>query len=165
VDRTGELVVHAPYEAAEVDVRRWVESKLLWVHRKLLLKEQQTRMTHRLEFVSGESVSYLGRAYRLKIVERQQEALRLEGDWFKLRRCSAREALAYFRHWFIETGTPWMVRRVQAWQRKTGTDPTRIIVNDLGYHWGSCGRDGVLRRLPEKNVPDCAGFSFVFKKR
>jgi hypothetical protein len=22
-----------------------------------------------------------------------------------------------------------------------------------------------LRRLPEKNVPDCAGFSFVFKKR
>jgi hypothetical protein len=30
----------------------------------------------------------------------------------------------------------------------------------------SSGRSGpTLRRLPEKNVPDCAGFSFVFKKR
>jgi hypothetical protein len=24
-------------------------------------------------------------------------------------------------------------------------------------------RQGIIRRLPEKNIPECAGFSFVFK--
>ena len=48
VDRAGELVVHAPTETADGDLRRWVESKLLWVHRKLLQKSELTGNHHRL---------------------------------------------------------------------------------------------------------------------
>ena len=145
VDRAGELVVHAPTDTNEPDVRRWVESKLLWVHRKLLLKEEHPYVAHRLDFVSGESVSYLGRAYRLKIVERQREPLRLDGEWFWLRRCGPEQAAGYFRQWFIDTGTPWLERRVKAWKRKTGTNPSGIVVSDLGYNWASCGKDNVVR--------------------
>ncbi len=145
VDRAGELVVHVPTETADVDLRRWVESRLLWVHRKLLQKEEQAGLKYQLEFVSGESISYLGRAYRLKVVERQQEPLRLEGEWFRLRHCSPVEAVSHFRQWYIASGTPWLERRVKTWQRKTGTVPARIAIDDLGYHWGSCSKDGTLR--------------------
>jgi predicted metal-dependent hydrolase len=145
VDRAGELVVHAPTEAGEADLARWVESRLLWVHRKLLLKEEQAGPAQCLDFVSGESISYLGRAYRLKVVEQQREGLHLEGEWFRLRSCAPEQAVRRFRHWFIETGTPWLERRVGMWQRKTGPEPAGIVIGDLGYHWGSCGRDGTIR--------------------
>ena len=145
VDRAGELVVHVPADTPEAVLRRWVESKLLWVHRKQLLKEEQAGLAHHLEFVSGETISYLGRTYRLKIAEDQPEALRLEGEWFRLRPCVPDEAASLFRRWFIDAGTPWLKRRVRSWQRKTGTAPSRIIMGDLGYRWGSCSRDGTVR--------------------
>jgi hypothetical protein len=49
------------------------------------------------------------------------------------------------------------------------TGQGEIIVH-LGQAAGQANLDGAvrssqIRRLPEKNVPDCAGFSFVFKKR
>jgi predicted metal-dependent hydrolase len=39
VDRNGELVVHAPCSAAQEELTSWTRTKLLWVHRKLALKE------------------------------------------------------------------------------------------------------------------------------
>ncbi len=145
VDRAGELVVHAPTETTNGDLRRWVESKLLWVHRKLLQKAELTGTHHRLEFVSGESIFWLGNAYRLKLVEHQKEPLVLDGEWFRLRRCSPEEALIHFRQWYIDTGTPWLHKRVKSWQRKTGTAPENIVIGDLGYRWGSCSKDATLR--------------------
>ena len=115
-------------------------------------------MNHRLEFVSGESISWLGRTYRLKVIEQQQEPLRLEGEWFWLRRCASGEATAHFRQWFIDTGTPWLERRVKSWQRKTGAVPARVAIDDLGYRWGSCSKDGTVRfnwhllQLPVRQV-------------
>ena len=72
VDRAGELVLHAPHSASLEELRRWVESKLLWVHRKLLAKEAYAGAPGVLEAVSGETIPYLGRNYRLKLVGDEQ---------------------------------------------------------------------------------------------
>lgn len=144
VDRAGELVVHAPDGTTKADLERWVESKLLWVHRKLLLKEEQAGLSHQLEFISGEAISYLGRNYRLKVVDCQEQPLCFDGQWFLLRRRDRGGAVEHFRQWFVDTGTPWVQKRVKAWEPKTGTSPSRVIVEDLGYRWGSCGKNEVL---------------------
>ncbi len=144
VDRAGELVVHAPEDTAKADVRRWVESKLLWVHRKLLFKEEHAGIAQHLEFVSGESISYLGSNYRLKVEDRMKEPLRFDGQWFLLRKRDRDQAERHFRQWFIDTGTSWLRQRVKTWEPKTGTAPSRIIVDDLGYRWGSCGKNDVM---------------------
>jgi len=144
VDRAGELVVHAPEDTQQADLEKWVESKLLWVHRKLLLKEEQAGLSHQLEFVSGETISYLGRNYRLKVVDRQDKPLHFDGQWFLLRKKDRSRAVELFRQWFIDTGTAWVQKRVKAWEPKTGTSPSRVVVDDLGFRWGSCGKNEVL---------------------
>ncbi|MFO7803476.1 MAG: YgjP-like metallopeptidase domain-containing protein, partial [Desulfovermiculus sp.] len=68
VDRSGELVVHAPEAATEAELYQWIEKKLLWVHRKLLQKSEQSPQAYRHKPVSGENIPYLGQNYRLKIV-------------------------------------------------------------------------------------------------
>ena len=84
VDRSGELVIHAPESSDPRELTRWTRSKLLWVHRKLLNKAEVAPRVREPEFVSGESFSYLGRSYQLKIVRGAKQSLRFDGRNFLL---------------------------------------------------------------------------------
>jgi hypothetical protein len=143
VDRAGELVAHVPTEISADELSRWVGKKLLWVHRKLALKDEAAPKMRAPEYVSGEAFSYLGRRYRLKLVERQEHPLQFDGARFTLRR-DARPAQAHFRNWYITTGTDWLKRRVETLSARTASKPRRVEVRDLGFRWGSCGRNGVI---------------------
>src|SRR3546814_19130790 len=54
VDRSGELVIHAPESSNLRELTRWTRSKLLWVHRKLLNKAEVAPRVREPEFVRGE---------------------------------------------------------------------------------------------------------------
>jgi predicted metal-dependent hydrolase len=143
VDRVGELVVHVPSGTSAEELSSWVGKKLLWVYRKLAVKEASAQKTHAPEYVTGETFWYLGRGYRLKIIDQQDQPLRFDGTSFTLRR-DARPAQTHFRSWYIETGTDWIKRRVNALSLRTATNPAHVDVRDLGFRWGSCSGNGVL---------------------
>jgi predicted metal-dependent hydrolase len=144
VDRGGELVIHAPASAGREELARWAHARLLWVHRKLALKEQTTAKVREPEFVTGESFHYLGRSYRLTVTGDTEVALRFDGRRFVLRRDARSSAFNHFRRWYIAVGTPWIRRRAALLAPKAGALPARIEVRDLGYRWGSCGKTGVI---------------------
>ncbi len=141
VDRGGELVIHAPSDVDEVDLAAWTRGRLLWVHRKLALKTEVPPRVRAPEYVSGESFAYLGKGYQLRLVSDQATALRFDGSRFLLRR-DARPADIHFRRWYIAAGKVWLPRRIELLKARTGTTPLRISIRDLGYRWGSCGRNG-----------------------
>lgn len=143
VDRGGELIAHVPAETSMDELSRWVGRKLLWVHRKLALKEESALKARVPEFVSGEAFAYLGRLYRLKLVSHQDRPLQFDGTRFTLRR-GAKSAEQHFRNWYITTGADWLKRRVEALSARSGSKPSRTEVRDLGFRWGSCGRNGVV---------------------
>jgi predicted metal-dependent hydrolase len=145
VDRSGELVIHAPENTTDHELTQWTRSKLLWVHRALVRKEELAPKLCAPEFVSGENFSYLGRNYRLKIVRQPVEPLRFDGKHFWLAAEARGQAEAYFRRWYIRTGRSWLSERTTALARKAGTEASRIEVRDLGFRWGSCGKNRVLR--------------------
>ena len=144
VDRGGELVVQAPKDLGRGDLERWVRGKLLWVHQRLLEKAKTAAEQDPPRFVSGESFSYLGRSYRLRMVQRQDVPLRLDGGWFVLRQRDRRRAKEAFRAWFIKTGTPWVATRVEFLSPRIGVQPERMELRDLGFRWGSCGKNEAL---------------------
>ena len=143
VDRAGELVAYAPMETSAEELSRWIHAKLLWVHQKLVLKQETAPRLRAPEYISGEAFCYLGRRYRLKLVGRQEQPLLFDGTQFTLRR-EIRAAEPHFRRWYIATGTDWLKRRVEALSARTGSMPKRVEVRDLGFRWGSCGKGGVL---------------------
>src|SRR5213592_1546593 len=73
VDRGGELVVHAPENTSVTELEQWTRKKLLWVHRKLAIKEALAPRTRSPEYVTGETFHYLGRGYRLAVVDQQEK--------------------------------------------------------------------------------------------
>jgi len=144
VDRGGELVLHAPNHAPADDLERWTRGKLVWVHRKLALKEQSAPKGKAPEFVSGEGFSYLGRSYRLAVVDRQEIPLKFDGWRFVLRRDARADGTEFFQRWYIEAGSPDVARRTALFTTRVAATPARTEVRDLGFRWGSCGKNGVL---------------------
>jgi len=144
VDRGGELVIHAPEDSPEQELTQWTRTKLLWIHRKLAIKEELAPRACEPEYVTGESFSYLGRSHRLKLVTQQRQPLLYDGRRFYLR-CDAREeAGRHFRNWFIAVGKEWIVTRAELIAPKIGARPARVAVRDLGFRWGSCGWNHVI---------------------
>lgn len=140
IDRHGELVLSAPPEATEEALTAFVQEKRYWVYKKLAEKAALRRPVPRKQFINGEGFAYLGRSYRLKLVDEQREALKLTGGRFQLRRDCLADARGVFIRWYSERGQVWLSRKVGEHAGRMEVAPTGVNVQDLGYRWGSCGK-------------------------
>ena len=144
LDRGGELIIHAPDNLSTEELSLWTQSKLLWVHGKLALREELISPLHDPEYITGERFGFLGRTYRLLIVKEQKEPLYFDGISFLLREDARAEGMEHFRRWYIAKGMEWVTPRIKRIAPKVGVRPERIEIRDLGYRWGSCGKNQVL---------------------
>jgi len=149
IDRDGALVVMAPADCPVQDIKRIVNEKRLWAHTKLAEKELLSGYQKTREFVNGEGFYYLGRSYRLLLVEPTSRgaappALRLHHGRFILRRDQLHRAHQHFVDWYIRQGRPWIQHRVDLLADRIGVVPSPADVRDLGFRWGSSGRGGSL---------------------
>lgn len=144
VDRAGELSITAPPDVPDEVMAEFVREKRFWLYTKLAEKETRQRAVGRSEFVSGEGFPYLGRSYRLLLVNEQDVPLKLEAGRFKLLRAFAPEGRDHFVRWYTDHATPWLRRRVNDWSTRMGVDPKGVEIRDLGFRWGSCGQAGTV---------------------
>ena len=144
VERNGALVIRAPEGATGARLEAFIHEKRTWVYRKVAEKEALRRTVPVREYVSGEGFPYLGRSYRLLIVNRQDVPLRLEAGRFRLRRSEVGQGRVHFICWYAKHGRTWLRRRVETLAARVGVDPGAVEVRDLGYRWGSCGRSRTL---------------------
>lgn len=142
VDRGGELLLTTPPGVGDADMTAFVNEKRFWIYTKIAEKEARQQPVAAKEFVSGEGLPYLGRSYRLLLVDRQEAPLKLEGGRFKLRRELAPQGREVFIRWCSEHAAPWLERRVAGWAPRMGVEPKGVEVRDLGFRWGSCGKAG-----------------------
>ncbi len=144
VERDGRLRVYVPAGTSEQELTLWIRKKLLWVYRKLAQRDARVPQRPPREFVTGESYSFLGRSCRLRLVEGQDAPIQFDGETFFLRRDARLNASQHFRRWYRLNGSPWMRERVSVLAARVGTIPRRVQVRELGFRWGSCGRDGIV---------------------
>lgn len=140
VERDGQLVLTTPPEVDEGQLRAFVQEKRFWIYTKLAEKDRLHRQVPRKEFVDGEGFLYLGRSYRLKMVDAQEVPLKLNGGRFCLRRDALPSAREHFIFWYRERARAWLSQRVAAYESIVRVVPEGVKVQDLGYRWGSCGK-------------------------
>jgi predicted metal-dependent hydrolase len=144
VDRRGELVLSAPPEVPEAKLRDFVQRKRMWVYKQLARKESLGRETPRKVFVDGEGFAYLGRNYRLRLVAESDAAVKLVGGRFVMPKALVRDGREHLIRWYCERAKPWLWGKVQNYADRMEVAPTGLRVQDLGYRWGSCGKDQML---------------------
>jgi hypothetical protein len=142
--------VLAPLETCPNKVKEQVHKKASWI-----LKQQEffisfQPLTPARKFISGETHLYLGKQYRLKVIESDIESVKLGGgfiqvslktkeDKFKieklLRRWYKQKAVSHFNKLFEESVPLY----------KDFYDGTaRLKYRWMNKRWGSCDRDGTI---------------------
>ena len=71
VERDSSVVVHAPVDVSDEKLQQIVESKRFWIFEKLHHGQKYRPLPHPpgKELVSGEAALYLGRSYRIEVVD------------------------------------------------------------------------------------------------
>jgi predicted metal-dependent hydrolase len=144
VERDGGLVLLAPPQVGDDQLRAFVKEKRFWIYTKLAAKDRLQRTVPRKEFVGGEGFLYLGRSHRLKLIDEQDMPLKLVAGRFCLRRDALPAARDHFIHWYSERAKAWLSGRVAEYQSRMEVEPAGVKLQDLGYRWGSCGKGNWL---------------------
>jgi predicted metal-dependent hydrolase len=144
VDRGGELLLFAPEGCATRVLEQFVREQRFWIYTKLAEKSILGSPVPKKQFVSGEGLPYLGRSYRLLLVDALDTPVKLERGRFKLLRSAAEEGEAHMIRWYSQRGQTWLENRVARFLRRVGVEPVAVTVQNLGYRWGSCGKGGRL---------------------
>jgi predicted metal-dependent hydrolase len=108
LDRAGELIIAAPPEVGQERLSAFVREKRFWLYAKMAEKASLQQPMAGKELVSGEGFPYLGRSYRLLLVDDQDVPLKLEAGRFRLRRPLAPQGREHFIAWYTEHARAWL---------------------------------------------------------
>lgn len=144
VERDGRVVVAAPERLTDEEIDKLVRSRLVSLHSNLARKREVLSNQPAKQYVTGEGFYYLGRKFRLKLVDATDDGLRLLNGRFLLPRASARDGRSHFVRWYTEHAQQWLFDRASSLQDRVAAHPTVIRIRDLGYRWGSCTENGAV---------------------
>jgi predicted metal-dependent hydrolase len=147
VDRDGSLLLHAPAGIGADSLAAWAWSKRRWVFRKLAEKHLLLPASPSKEFVTGEGFDYLGRHYRLQLTDDPPgTAVKLERGRLRMSRtrAGAGDGAEAVMRWYRQRGAIWLPRRIRPWAERMDIQPGDLDVRDLGYRWGSLGKNDRL---------------------
>lgn len=153
VERDGSLTLTSPINLPRAQLEQIARNKRFWIYSRLAEKNDLSWPLAAKEYVAGEGFWYLGRSYRLRVIDdsalpigqsHNLAALRLQQGRFLLRQSALPHARATFIRWYTDHGTARLSRFVQDLSERIDAQPRGFRVRDLGHRWGSCGHATTL---------------------
>jgi hypothetical protein len=151
VDATGLVIVAAPLFASKEQLRDVVIRRAGWI---LQRAREGGHEPPGKNFISGETLPYLGRAVPLVVTHADVAGVRLRftprafavtapGHLQEDERRSAIRLA--FLAWYRRRAAERVRASVEQWSSVTGARPNRVMIVDQRRRWGSCAPDGTLR--------------------
>ncbi|EDM28098.1 hypothetical protein LNTAR_12116 [Lentisphaera araneosa HTCC2155] len=138
----------APDNLSDDEIDKIIQKKRLWILKKKALNNEVRKPAKSKEYVSGESFTYLGRNYRLKV---------LEGDYKPTSYESARLCVSvpkeannahkeeFIResiiNWYREHALTKFKQRAKKYSTLLNVKPKQIKLGNFKSQWGSCHQD------------------------
>ncbi len=145
VDPDLGVLLTAPTGVSVTQLDGIVRRKAGWI-RERLRRLSEARGTK--EFVSGESFSYLGRQYRLRVRRNGRRPVKLDRGWLTVGIASGEGALevrGLLVEWYRGHAQDRLTERVALLALKVGVEVPEILIREPRKRWGSCDSAGRLR--------------------
>ena len=125
------------------------QKRLVWIRRKLK-QSAEIKPGKEKEYVNGESFSYLGRNYRLKIIEDAESSeVKLRNGYFEVslpKRVKADRRIETIRsmlsQWYAEYALGRLTEKTDRYANILKVRPKSLKVRDYKSRWGSCSSVG-----------------------
>jgi predicted metal-dependent hydrolase len=137
VERDRSIVVRAPHHLSESRISELVYSKRQWIKEKLAHSQKYPIDSEYKEFVSGETLMYLGRNYQLLVEDRDIEDVLFE-QRFIISRDQQTKANDLFKKWYKTQAIKKIEPIAKRVAKNLGVVYNECKVSEMKYRWGSC---------------------------
>jgi hypothetical protein len=142
VSRDTQLIVKAPFDTPIEVVEAAIEKKKLWIYQKMQHPQKYALNTPRKELKSGETFEYLGKNYKLKLID-EEGVFRFKNRFYLSANLKA-TGKELFVNWYQTKAREKMEPLIGYYANLLGVQYDKILVSDLRFRWGSC--------TPKKNL-------------
>ncbi|MEM9064036.1 MAG: SprT family zinc-dependent metalloprotease [Planctomycetota bacterium] len=162
----GGVEVRTDRDRCGASIAKLVQSKAQWILRQQEYFERFRPRDPNRTYVSGETVRYLGRQYRLKIERGSESSVKLRGRFLIVRlptRCHEGSERELVRGWYKSRASDVLAKRLMLCQTHAaphGIHKPALTIRWMTRRWGSCTPGGrlILNPLVVLTPIDCVDY-------
>ena len=134
-----EVVLVAPFCAKDEYLQSFIEQKREWINKKV--EYFSKRVEPQKELVSGEDFYYLGKRYRLKVIESEIEGVKLDKEYCYLyvkdkNNFAKKERV--IESWYRQEAKELFNKFIEKYQPIVKKEVNRVTIRKMKTRWGSC---------------------------
>ncbi|MGI9056400.1 MAG: M48 family metallopeptidase [Pyrinomonadaceae bacterium] len=137
IERDRSVIVRVPHDTSEEFISREIEKRKRGILKKINHNQKYPIEKQTKEFISGESLLYLGKNYQLSVIDKPIGGV-IFADKFIIGRHNQKRAKRLFKDWYHNAATEIIVPKAVSLAKQIGVSFNKISILDLKYRWGSC---------------------------
>jgi predicted metal-dependent hydrolase len=137
VERDRIVIVRAPQYLSAEKIDKIVQSKRQWIKEKLSHTQKYAAVAESKEFVSGETLMYLGKNYQLLVVDEEIEGIEFD-QRFKIAKSNQPIANELFKRWYLKQAYLKIEPLATKYAKSLGVQYNQFKTSEMRYRWGSC---------------------------
>lgn len=137
VERDRKIIVHAPEHTSTRKIEEIVQSKRQWLREKINHTQKYPVASQTKEFVSGETLLYLGKNYQLLVVDEAVQGVEFD-QRFTISKANQHKANALFKKWYLQQALKLIEPLATNYAKNLGVVYNEFKTSEMRYRWGSC---------------------------
>ena len=140
VKPNGEVILTAPTNSDEKDIAYVLRKRADWIEKKIAFFDTHRDMGAK-EYVSGENFRYLGRNYRLKVIESNEEGVKLQRGYLQLfvkKKESVERKKKLLRQWYMQKAEHHFQKAIDKYHPVVQKEIGTVRIREMKTRWGSC---------------------------
>ena len=149
-----DVILTAPTNTTKEHIAVVLKKREGWIAKKITYFQEHRQMIDH-EYVSGENFIYLGRNYRLKVIESTQESVKLQRGYLILSvkdkdNFEHKEKLV--KKWYLEKAKLHFQKALNKYQPIVGKEIKTVKIREMKTRWGSCNTSKSYINLNSKLI-------------
>ncbi|EGV43653.1 M48 family peptidase [Bizionia argentinensis JUB59] len=138
IERDGSVSARVPEKLSDEEIKEILKAKEYQIFKNLAEWTQLNENVVEREYVNGQSFLYLGRNYRLKLVEDKLKGVQFIRNTFLLNKADKHKAKELFVKFYKDKLSNKIQPIVERYKGQLGVEPNDIKVMELQNRWASC---------------------------
>jgi predicted metal-dependent hydrolase len=141
VKPNGEVILTAPTNSNERDIAYVLKKRADWIEKKIAFFDTN-KVVHDKEYVSGENFRYLGRNYRLKVIEcKDLEGVKLQRGYLQVfvkQTDNVERKKKLLRTWYSQKAQIYFMKVIEKYKPIVKQEIETVRIREMKTRWGSC---------------------------